>query len=199
MKIMPKLLYVIVKLLQMTYKKECYFATPVASLPTPLILTVWHGELLSTLGWYDIFGKQRQIDFIISEHKDGEIIARIASYFGVGSIRGSSTRGGIKALRTAMKTLDAQKDIGITPDGPKGPRYSVADGIVVLAQKKHVPIMTLNFKPSSFWRINSWDTFIIPKPFARVEYYFGEPFLLENLSMIDAKRVVKERMMCHVF
>ena len=185
------------KLLYVTYKKKVHFATPLASLPSPLIVTIWHGELLSIFGGYGIFNKLRPIDFFISEHKDGEMIATIASYFGVGSIRGSSTRGGIKALRAAMKTLDAQKDIGITPDGPKGPRYSVADGVVVLAQKKHVPIMTLNFKPSSFWRIKSWDAFIIPKPFATVEYYFGEPFLLDDLSMEAAKQVVKERMMHH--
>lgn len=162
-----------------------------------MIVAFWHGEILSTVGGYELYRKSINIDFMISEHKDGEIIARVVDLFGGRSIRGSSTRGGIKALRQALKSIGEGRDIGITPDGPKGPRHSVANGIVVLSQKAQVPIVTLNFKPSSFWRINSWDKLVIPKPFSTIDFYLGEPLLVTDLPMDQAKDMIKERLMEH--
>ncbi|MDX1810074.1 MAG: lysophospholipid acyltransferase family protein [Sulfurospirillaceae bacterium] len=181
----------------MTCKKRIHSNTALDKLPSPLIVAFWHGEILATMGLYQICKKNMNIDFLISEHKDGEIIARTIALFGEGSIRGSSTRGGIKALRQAFKAIEMGKNIGITPDGPRGPRHSVADGIVIVSQRKQVPIMTLNFQPSSFWQIKSWDKFVIPKPFSTVDFYLGDSFLVDDLLMDDAKNIIKERLMVH--
>ncbi len=194
LKIAPRFLYVFLNLLYFTCRKKINTKILSKDLPSSVIVTFWHGELLALLKGYLLYRNSNKIDTLVSEHKDGEIIARVVTLYGGGSIRGSSTRGGIKALRQAFKSIELKRDIGITPDGPKGPRHSVADGIVLISQKKNVPIVTFNCKPSSFWQLNSWDKFVIPKPFCTLNFYIGEPFYLDGLSIDEAKELVKERL-----
>lgn len=148
---------------------------------------------------YRDYRKSHNIDTIVSQHHDGELATRLLNMLGGGAIRGSSSKGGLKALKDAFKSLNNGRDVGITPDGPRGPRHSVADGAVVIAQKKDVPIVTMNIKISSCWRLNSWDKFAIPKPFSTLDYYYSDPFYITNLSMDDAKKMVKERLSIHAF
>ena len=82
-----------------------------------------------------------KISVIISEHFDGQIIAKTVENFNIGYIKGSSTRGGIKALKESFKLLDKKECVAITPDGPKGPRHSIADGIVAISQKRKVKLL----------------------------------------------------------
>ncbi len=194
LKFAPRIIYFVVNLLYFTCKKEFHSNIKAEDLPMPSIITFWHGELLSVLIGYLKYKKSSNIDSIVSEHKDGEIIARVVSLFGGGTIRGSSTRGGIKALRESFKSIDGGRDLGITPDGPRGPRHSVAEGIVLISKRKNVPIVTFNCKPTSYWQLNSWDKFTIPKPFSTLHFYIGEPFLLDDLSMEDSKELIKERL-----
>ena len=132
---------------------------------------------------------------IISHHSDGESIAKMVEFLGVGSVRGSSSKGGAKALIAAIKELKKGTDIAITPDGPRGPIYSVADGIIAISQKTDAKIVIFSYKASKYWQLNSWDKFIIPKPFGIIDFYVSEPFDLTGLDMKDAKKLIKDRMM----
>ena len=132
---------------------------------------------------------------MISEHRDGEAITRTVQYLGINSLRGSSTRGGVKALIGAIKELKAGNDIAITPDGPKGPRHSVADGIVLIAQKTNTKILFLNVKVDNYWQFKSWDKFVIPKPFSKIDFYISEAYSLDSMENEDAKSFVQEKLL----
>ena len=190
----PKIVYIALRILFFTCRKKFHLAVESDDLPKPVIVVFWHGELLPVMEGYILYRGNKNIDSMISDHKDGELVARIVSLFGGGAIRGSSTRGGVKALISSFRTLGKKRDLGIALDGPKGPRHSVADGVVLISQKKSVPIVTFNCKPTSYWQINSWDKFVIPKPFCTLNFYVGKPFLLDDLTMQEAKEKVKERL-----
>lgn len=145
-----------------------------------------------------IYNKLRdkpKVATMISEHFDGEIIAKVISYFHFESIRGSSKKGAVKVLKEAFKKVNEGYDIAITPDGPRGPRYSIADGIVAIAQKKDMKIVACNFYADKFWRLKSWDGFLIPKPFSKICLYAQEPFSIEGLEKEDAKERIKSALM----
>lgn len=190
----PKILYIASSILFFTCRKKFYVDEESDNLPNPVIVVFWHGELLPVMKGYMLYRGNKNIDSMISDSKDGELIAKVVSLFGGGVIRGSSTRGGVKALIRSFKTLSKKRDLGIALDGPKGPRHTVSDGVVLISQKKSVPIVTFNCKPTSYWQLNSWDKFVIPKPFCTLNFYVSEPFLLDDLSMQEAKEKVKERL-----
>ncbi len=193
--VIPYLTYVLLKTLYFTCKKRFYYEGT-RQIPEPSIWAFWHGELLMVIKAYLEIRKSSDIDSMISEHSDGEIIARVIKLFGGGVIRGSTTRGAIKALKGAFASIKNGRDIGITPDGPRGPRHSVAEGIVLISKKKRIPIVTLNCKPSSYWQFNSWDKFVVPKPFSTLNFYVGEPFYLdESIKMEEAKEMIRKRLL----
>lgn len=136
-----------------------------------VVLILWHGEMLPLLYHH----RHRQISVLVSEHGDGEIIARILSDFGFRLVRGSTSRGAARALIAVDRELRAGFDVGITPDGPRGPRHSVAPGALLAAHRAGVSLMPLAAKASAFWQLGSWDRFLIPKPFARVTVAYGDP------------------------
>jgi lysophospholipid acyltransferase (LPLAT)-like uncharacterized protein len=137
----------------------------------PVVLVLWHGEMLPLLYHH----RNRQIAVLVSEHGDGEIIARILGAFGFRLVRGSSSRGAARALIAVDRELKAGFDVGITPDGPRGPLRSVAPGALLAAHRAGVAMMPLAATASSCWRLGSWDRFMIPKPFARVTIAYGDP------------------------
>ena len=98
------------------------------------------------------------------------------AHFQIKSVRGSSSRRGSAALREMAAVLAAGGDIGISPDGPRGPKYQLHPGAIKLAQLTGAPIMPLHVAYSRYWELKSWDAFRIPKPFARVSVVVGEPF-----------------------
>lgn len=160
-----------------------------------VIFACWHGDLLMQPYLYYQFRSTPKAKVLISEHFDGQIISGIIRFFKLGSIHGSSTRGGAKVLIQALKALSDGYDIGITPDGPKGPRYSVGDGVVVMAQKRHAKVVVFHCCPSRYWQLTSWDRFVVPKPFGTLEFYASEPIDLEGLEMEEAKTLIKEHLM----
>jgi lysophospholipid acyltransferase (LPLAT)-like uncharacterized protein len=196
--IAPPILYALMHLLYFTCKKKFHYDTTQVD-ENPCVFVFWHGELIMLPFAYVGFRKRKSIDSIISEHSDGEVASRFIELFGGGTIRGSSTRGGIKALKAAFKSISQGRDIGITPDGPKGPRHSVSSGVVLISQKKNIPIVAMNCRPTSCWRFESWDKFFIPKPFCTLHFYFSEPFYLSDLDETSAKELIKERLMEHAF
>ncbi len=193
---LPPLAYGFIRLLYMSCKKNFHF--PQNRVNVPCLVAFWHGEILMNPFLHQKFLKDAKMSVMISDHFDGEFIAKIAHYFGFSVIRGSSTRGAIKALKKSFKLIDDGGGIAITPDGPRGPFHSIADGIVIMAQRKDIPIVVYRYKATSFWRLNSWDKFIIPKPFSRLDFYVSEPIYVNGLSMFDAKEKIKEKLDSYV-
>jgi len=134
-----------------------------------VLFTLWHGELLPLL-WHQ---RGRGVAVVISEHRDGEIIARIAESLGYRTVRGSSSRGASRALLGLTRAIEEGTDGAITPDGPRGPAHVFASGAAVAAQRTGVPIVPIRASASRAWRLKSWDRFLIPKPFARVTVTLG--------------------------
>jgi lysophospholipid acyltransferase (LPLAT)-like uncharacterized protein len=130
--------------------------------------------------------RNRGIAIMVSEHSDGEIIARVAHALGFRTLRGSTSRGAARALLSACRTLESGVDVAVTPDGPRGPANSVAPGVVVIAQRTGAPMVPTAASTNRAWRLRSWDQFIIPKPFARVTVAYGEPIRVAAESPRDA-------------
>lgn len=158
------------------------------------IVAFWHGELLLQSLICNKFLNHQKVSVLISQHFDGELIARVIRYFGIDSLRGSSSKGGVKALLEAMKKIKQNEYIIITPDGPSGPYHSVADGIVLLAQKSKVPIVISRVLCQNFWEFKSWDRFRIPKPFSKVICVIKEPLSIESLALEEAKNLIQFKM-----
>ena len=138
----------------------------------PFILAFWHGRLLMMpKSWHP----SRPIHMLISGHRDGQLIARTVGHFDIRTIEGSTTRGGAGALRAMMKALKAGECIGITPDGPKGPRMRASDGIVAAARLSGCPVIPATYAAASHRRLRSWDRFLVPLPFTRGVIVWGEP------------------------
>jgi lysophospholipid acyltransferase (LPLAT)-like uncharacterized protein len=148
----------------------------------PVIFACWHGELLPLL-W---FHRGQGISVLVSEHSDGEIIARIAQRIGFGAVRGSTSRGGGRALLSMVRVLGEGGDVAVTPDGPRGPAHSYAPGALIAAQRAGVPILPAAVHVDRAWRLRSWDRFVIPKPFTRITVAYGPPTLVEAETMRDA-------------
>ena len=141
----------------------------------PRIWAFWHNRILLMPYFYERFCPGRRMLMLVSRSRDGEFIARIMNRFGIDGARGSSSRGGSDALRELLRELERPqaRDIGFTPDGPRGPRAKVQDGVLALAAKSGRPIYPVTARYSRFWELPSWDRFQIPKPGAVCRAVFG--------------------------
>jgi lysophospholipid acyltransferase (LPLAT)-like uncharacterized protein len=191
--VIPFVLYVLAKTIYLTNKKV--FHHPKLKDDEAFIFVAWHGDLLSQPTNYFKARPNGVVKTMISQSKDGEIIAKVYSFLGIGSIRGSSSKGATKALISTIKEIKSGCDVALTPDGPRGPRFSVADGVIAIAQKSGARIVVLNSIPSSFWQFKSWDKFILPKPFGKIDFYMSEPFDINNLEFEEARSFIKDKMM----
>jgi hypothetical protein len=154
----------------------------------PSIICLWHGQMLT------LFAHHRDLDVavLISEHRDGEIIARVLRAFGYRTVRGSTSRGGGRALLELVATLNRGEEISITPDGPRGPRHQFAPGALIASQRSGAPIVGVVAHVSRAWRLKSWDAFEIPKPFARITVAYSEPTAVEAASPREAAALAEE-------
>ena len=160
------------------------------------IAVTWHGELLISPQVYRELRKDTATSAIISQHYNGEIIAKILSFFNIKALRGSSSRGAKAVLMHSIKAIREQESIMITPDGPRGPRHSMSDGAVALALRSNLPIMIVNYTADSYWQLKSWDAFTIPKPFATVEIYH-HILDLSGMDKAEAKKHLQLVMNTH--
>lgn len=135
------------------------------------IYTFWHNRIF--LGTY--FFRRRGIVVITSQSFDGEYIARFIQRFGYGAVRGSSTRGGVAALVEMIRLMRAGLPMGLTIDGPKGPKYVAKIGACLLAKKTGNPLMPFSVEAEKSWHLKSWDNLQIPKPFSRARVFIAEP------------------------
>jgi lysophospholipid acyltransferase (LPLAT)-like uncharacterized protein len=141
----------------------------------PLILTFWHDQLLMMVKGYRGPGGR----VLISPSRDGELIARTMRHFGVGAVRGSSSRGGFAAVREMISLSGEPFDLAFTPDGPKGPRHLAKPGVAQLARATSRPVVPMAFACSHGYRFRSWDRFLLPAPWGRAVYSFGEPLVCQ--------------------
>ena len=144
----------------------------------PVIFCLWHNRLALAMLIHRAhvrrFQPQRRLAVLVSASRDGAAFSALLERFGVLPVRGSSSRRGSQALLELTSRAEQGYDIGITPDGPRGPRYVVQDGIIHLAQLTGCPIVPAGVWFSRKWTLKSWDGFQIPQPFARCEVQFDE-------------------------
>ncbi|MDE5592132.1 MAG: lysophospholipid acyltransferase family protein, partial [Helicobacter sp.] len=160
----------------------------------PFIVAFWHGELLVQPIMFNYISPKQKVYVLISKHFDGEIISRTMEFFKIFSLRGSSSKGGIKALLMALKKLQQGNLVAITPDGPRGPKHSIADGIILLSQKSNTPIIVSRIHYHNAWMLRTWDSFRIPKPFSKITFIIKDPFLVNDLSLESAKNYIYSKM-----
>ena len=159
------------------------------------IYAFWHDQLLMCpLTWQS----ELEIKVLISKHRDGDIIAKLISNLGFKAIRGSThkagktkNKGGLLSARQMIKSLKKGISIGISPDGPKGPRHKVSDGILSISRLSNSPILPVGIGFKKKWVLNTWDKFIIPKPFNQITIIWGEPLPAlkneKNINKIKSK------------
>ena len=149
---------------------------------TPIVFMLWHGELLPLLYQH----RNERVAVLISEHADGEIIARIATRLGYQTVRGSTSRGAARALLGLARVVRDGHDLAITPDGPRGPAKSLAPGAIIVAHRTGAPLIAAAVSVSRAWRLKSWDQFVIPKPFARLHFAYSTPATVTAEQSRDA-------------
>jgi hypothetical protein len=152
----------------------------------PVIFVFWHAHLLPLVHYH----RHEGIVVLVSEHADGEHIARILEHRGFGTVRGSSTRGGVRGLRALVRAARSGSDLALTPDGPRGPRGEFKPGALAAARMTGLPLIPLAVSASRAWSLRSWDRFLIPKPFATVRIEYLPPRLVGR----DASRAELEKL-----
>jgi hypothetical protein len=156
------------------------------------IMAFWHGRILPATYYF----RRRGIVVITSENFDGEWIAGIIERFGYGTARGSTSRGGRRALLQLKRDLAEGRPAGFTLDGPRGPARVAQPGAVWLAKASGNPVLPFHLEANRYWTVNSWDRTQIPKPFATVAIAMGEPFSVpENAddAALEAARQALEQ------
>src|SRR5258706_9887424 len=157
-------------------------------------MAFWHGRILAAT----YFFRRRGIVVITSENFDGEWIAGIIERFGYGTARGSTSRGGQKALLQLTRDLAAGKPAGFTIDGPRGPARVAQPGAVWLAKATGHPVLPFHLEADRSWALKSWDRTQIPKPFSTVAISIGEPFYVPHdadaTALESARQLLEQRL-----
>jgi len=186
--------YRVVSLLGRTFRFRATGTEHLDALAGPPVLAFWHGRILPAT----IYFQGRGIIVITSENFDGEWIARIIERFGYGTARGSTSRGGRRALLQLRRDMAAGKATAFTVDGPRGPAKVAQAGAVWLAKATGNPVVPFHLESNRHWTVNSWDRSQIPKPFATVGLAIGEPFHVaqdaDEHALEDARRLLEARL-----
>jgi lysophospholipid acyltransferase (LPLAT)-like uncharacterized protein len=140
-----------------------------------VVFLLWHESLLPLL-WQH---RGQGITIVVSEARDGQYLSDLAASLGYRAVRGSSSRGGARALLGAVRELQAGRSIAFTPDGPRGPRRELKPGVVAAAQRGGGVVVPIHAEADRAWRLHSWDRFMIPQPLAKVTVSYGRPFGVE--------------------
>lgn len=169
----PILVSLAIKLLHKTIKWKIVGEEHLKNIKSPVIFSFFHGRMAMLAFLYrKIRGKDSNIRMILSPHFDGEVGAKIAEKFGIGSISGSSSKKSLQLLKKISKLDNC--DIGITPDGPRGPNEKVKSGVIYIAKQKKYPIIPVVYSVKKNKMLNSWDRFMVPLPFTKGVYVIGE-------------------------
>jgi len=147
-----------------------------------VIYAFWHRNMIPLM----FQRKFEKIVILVSPSKDGELVAAPIRVLGYQTVRGSSSRKGISALKKMIE-FSREYSLGITPDGPTGPSEKIKDGLLYLAFQTQLPIVPVAVDVASEWTFDSWDKFRFPKPFSKIQISYGEPIFIRNKEEIDAK------------
>ena len=148
----------------------------------PCLMAFWHGRLLMIPYFKPSNAK---VHVVISHHRDGELIAKTQKLFGLGTIRGSSSKGGLKALREIIRIRQEGGIVAITPDGPRGPAQKVGGRAVEIAKMLEVPIIPVTYSMKSAKIAKSWDSFMLPHPFGKGVFAIGHPIMPHEADKLE--------------
>ena len=151
------------------------------------LVCFWHNRILmAPFCWED---QEKKFKMLISSHPDGRIISHAVSYFGISTISGSSRKNTLSSIKEILNEIKNNNIIGITPDGPKGPKEKVKPGLLNLLKKNHLPIIPLSYSAKFNFRLNTWDKFLFVTPFNKFVAVWGEPFFY-NKKESDKKNIL---------
>lgn len=159
------------------------------------IFCFWHGRMMMLpAAWH----RSRKMHMLVSDHRDGRLIARTIRHFGIATVTGSSSKGGAAALRTILRLLKSGLGVGFTPDGPRGPRMRASLGVVQAARLSGVPIFPTTYSTTRRRLFQSWDRFLLPLPFGRGVLLIGAPIRVardaDEAALERARAEVEERL-----
>jgi len=166
--------------------------------PPKTIFAVWHNRLALSAAMYEryvrVFNSERRMAAMVSASRDGGMLAQVLENFGIEAVRGSSSRRGAQALIEMTSCAERGLDLAITPDGPRGPRYEVQDGVIVTAQVTGLPIVPASYHLNWKIRLKSWDGFQIPLPFARCDVVLAEPIMVPREISDDERESLRKQL-----
>tara|TARA_R110002095_G_scaffold168267_3_gene146023 strand:- start:88 stop:774 length:687 start_codon:yes stop_codon:yes gene_type:complete len=157
----------------------------------PFICVFWHNRvLMNVYGW----NRKKPFNMLISKHSDGKFIAQIMDNFHIKTVEGSKSKGGLDALRNLLKVLKKGESIGITPDGPRGPRFEVSDGVMKLAQLSGCDILPGAYGVKRRKILGSWDRFILALPFTKGYFVWGDALSVPSKTTPKEMKILKENL-----
>ena len=190
MKLLSFLAFAFLQLLNRSLRVRHVHAEHIDGTPR-YIIAFWHECILGAMHsrW------RKPTTAMISRSKDGEIVTGVVQLYGIDTARGSSNRGGSSALREILRDVQGGKNIAFTPDGPKGPRREVKDGVVYAAKMTGLPVVPFHFTAKAKKRLRSWDRMIVPRPFTRAVFLYGAPIAVPRDGDVEEWRLKIERQM----
>ena len=160
-----------------------------------VICAFWHGRLLMIPFAYKYKGVMK-FSFLVSPHRDGQVVGKALQRFGLQPILGSTTRKGFTAFKNMVRAQQDGSSIALVPDGPRGPRYRVQMGVIELARLTGRPVIPLTFSSSRKKIFNTWDRFLLPYPFSKGVFIYGEPVFVDpngDRNHLEEKRTFLEK------
>ena len=168
---------------------------PALGIGGPRIYIFWHENILAPLYWRS----HCNLTMLLSQHNDADILARIAYHFGFDCVRGSTYRGGARAI-WELFDHSRRQHLTITPDGPRGPRRKLAQGSIYLASRLQLPLVVVGIGYDRPWRAKSWDRFAVPRPFSRARAVMAPPLMLppdlDRASLEHCRQRVERLLNC---
>ncbi len=190
--VVPPIAYVLMRMIWFSMSRRFHYITPIGD--EQHVCVCWHNELLMSPQAYRHIHPSHSATAIVSSHFDGSLIANTLNLLHIRPLRGSSRKGASKVLLQAFRSIKKGDEVLITPDGPKGPRHSMSDGAIGIAIKSKLPIFVMNFRCSNFWQLSSWDRFVIPVPFSKIDFYI-QSISLEGMEITEAKEYLRAKML----
>ncbi len=184
------LLPLVIRLFGLTWHIKIIGHDPIKT-ETQFMYAFWHGRMLPLIFSHKFQG----INVLISEHRDGEYVARAIKRFGFATIRGSSSKGGLKALRKIVQSLSkGERCFAIASDGPTGPRFKVKKGTAFIAKAANVPVYPVGVRVDQAIHLSSWDDFIIPLPFANINIIMGTSLRPDNETLATLQKKIQQNL-----
>lgn len=190
--LLSHLIWAYIWLVYLTSRRERHFALgvePYRHGEHQTIIAFWHARLLMMPL---LKPKKRRMNVLISQHRDGRLISETMVRFGVGTVAGSSSKGGYTAFRGLLRCLRDGANVSITPDGPRGPARTAARGVAQVALMTGLPVIPMAYAAMRYRRMRSWDRFFLPLPFTRLIYVIGTPIQRPDHANDEAFRLAIE-------